>query len=153
MLAATITLTSFTTDRLSDTFRPAEITARGLVAALRQSSETKFVALFPTLSDFLRQMDANQAFYGSNLEAAKAEFTETYVDELLPAVRRAYATLLAEAEKRGINWTDVNIQSVQILKSGFTISLEQGDKKFDILVEKALMIDGRSKVSQHVTLR
>ncbi len=151
MLAATLTLSSFSTD-LNDNLRPAEVTARGLITALRQSSEAKFVALFPTLDEFLRQMDDNAAFYGPNLEFAKAEFTETYVDELLPAVRRAYASLIEEAEKRGINWSDVEIKEVNI-DNGLRVSFDQDGKQFDLLIERSIMIDGRWKISQYLKIQ
>lgn len=155
MLAATLTLSSFSADRINDNVRPAEVTARALVTALRQSSEAKFVSLFPTLDELQRRMDANEAFYGLNLAAAKEDFAKTYNAELLPAVRRAYATLIAEAEKRDIDWSEVSVVSVNIpeAKTGFspvTITFEQNDKTFHLLIERSLMIEGRWKVSQYV---
>lgn len=155
MLAATLTLSSFSANRINDNLRPAEVTARGLVTALRQSSEAKFVSLFPTLAELHREMNRNEAFYGMNLEAAKADFAKTYNDELLPAVRRAYAALVEEGEKRGINWSEVSVVSVNIpeAKTGFspiTITFEQDHKKFDLLIERSLMIDGRWRMSQYV---
>lgn len=151
MLATTLTLSSFTTDRTNDNLRPAEVTARGLVTALRQQSEAKFIALFPTIAEFQRQMDANASFYGSNLEAAKADFAKTYATELLPAVRRAYATLTEEAERREINWSDVTVESVAITDLNvINITFEQNGSKFHLLIERSLMIEGKWKVSQYV---
>jgi hypothetical protein len=161
MLAATLTLSSFSADRMNDNFhggdvrRPAEVTARGLITALRQSSEAKFVSLFPTLDELHRQMDMNEAFYGLNLEAAKEDFAKTYNDELLPAVRRAYTSLVAEAEKRDIDWSEVSVVSVNIpeARTGFspiTITFEQDGKTFDLVIERSLMIEGRWKMSQYV---
>ncbi|MEI9920644.1 MAG: hypothetical protein WDO14_17910 [Bacteroidota bacterium] len=155
VLAATLTLSSFSADRTIDNLRPAEVTARGIVSALRQSSEAKFVALFPTLAEFHRQMDNNESFYGLNLDAAKKDFAKTYSMELLPAVRRAYATLVDEAEKRNIDWSDVTVVSVELPEAttGFStmkITFGQDGKKFDLLIERSLMIDGKWKVSQYV---
>lgn len=155
MLAATITLSSFSGGNFNENLRPAEVTARGLVTALRQSSEARFVALFPTLAQFHRQMELNEGFYGSNLEAAKEDFAKTYNNELLPAVRRAYATLVEEGEKRGINWSEVTVVSVDIpdMNAGFsplTITFEHEGKTFGLLIERSLMIEGKWKVSQYV---
>lgn len=155
LLAAALTLTSFSADRFNENLRPAETAARGLITALRQSSEQKFVSLFPTLTDFHRLMDENEAFYGLNLDDAKADFAKTYRDELVPAVRRAYENLMAEGERRGIDWSETNIVSVNIPEastgfSSMTITFEHGHKSFELLIERSLMIDGKWKVSQYV---
>lgn len=155
MLAATLTLSSFSTDRLNENLRPAEATARGIIHALRQSSEERFIAMFPKLSEFHELMDKNEAFYGLNLELAKADFAKTYNDELMPAVRRAYGNLIAEAEKRSIDWSEVSIQSVNIPEeatgfSSITITFEQNGKTFDLLIERSLMVNGKWKVSQYI---
>jgi len=114
VLAATLTLSSFSADRLNENLRPAEVTARGIIHALRQSSEEQFVAMFPKLAEFHEMMDSNEAFYGLNLEVAKTDFATTYNEELMPAVRRAYRNLVAEAEKRSVDWSEVSIRSVSI---------------------------------------
>lgn len=150
VLAAALTLSSFSAYRLNDNVMPAEVAARALVTALRSSSEAKFVALFPTLSEFHRQMDRNVWFYGSNLEAAKEDFAKRYNEELLPAVRRAYAALIEEGEKRGINWSDVSIAEVKPSEDGTTIVFDNGDKTFELFIERSLMIEGRFRISQHL---
>lgn len=155
VLAAGLTLSSFTTGSLNENLRPAEVTARGLITALRQSSEERFVFMFPKLSEFHAMMDRNEAFYGLNVEAAKEDFTKTYKEELMPAVRRAFANLLAESEKRGIDWSEVNVDSVNIPEeaTGFStieITFSQDDKKFSLLIERSLLIGGKWKVSQYV---
>jgi hypothetical protein len=156
MLAATLTLSSFSGDRYNENLRPAEVTARGVMYALRQSSEEHFVAMFPKLSELHEMMEKNEAFYGLNLEFAKEEFAKTYNEELMPAVRRAYGNLIAEGEKRSIDWSEVSIQSVNIPEaatgfSSITVTFEQNGKTFDLLIERSLMIDGKWKVSQYVT--
>jgi hypothetical protein len=96
-------------------------------------------------------MDDNEAFYGSNLAAAKEDFANTYNEELLPAVRRAYATLITEGETRGINWSDVSVVSVNIPgDASMKITFSHGGKTFDLLVERSLVIEGKWKVSQYV---
>jgi hypothetical protein len=150
MLAATLTLSSFSAERFNENLRPAEVTARGLITALRQSSEARFVALFPTLAEFHRQMDANKVFYGLNLEAAKEDFAKTYNEELVPAVRRAYSSLVEEGEKRGINWSDVSIINVEVSDSGAVMTFNWNAQKFSLLIERSLMIEGRWRISQYV---
>jgi hypothetical protein len=155
VIATALTLTAFSNESLNENLRPAEATARGLVTALRQSSEERFVSMFPKLAEFHEMMDANEAFYGLNLEAAKEDFAKTYTNELMPAVRRAFANLIAEGEKRGIKWSYVNVVSVDIpeASTGFasiTVTFEQDGKPFDLIIERSLMIDGKWKVSQYV---
>lgn len=155
VLAAGLTLSSFSTDRVNDNLRPAEATARGLITALRQESEERFVVMFPRLSEFHAMMDRNEAFYGLNIEAAKEDFTKTYNDELMPAVRRAYANLVEESEQRGIDWSEVVVESVNIPEesTGFSsieITFDQDGRKFSLLIERSLMIEGKWKVSQYV---
>lgn len=154
-LVATLTLTSFSTDRLNENLRPAEVTARGLITALRQESEERFVFMFPKLVEFHAMMDRNEAFYGLNVQAAKEDFTKTYNDELIPAVRRAYANLVEESEQRGIDWSEVTVDSVNIPEeaTGFSsieITFDQDGKKFNLLIERSLKIEGKWKVSQYV---
>jgi hypothetical protein len=158
VLAASLSLTSFSTDNFDENARPAEVTARGLITALRQSSEERFVFMFPKLSDFHAMMDRNAKFYGLNVEAAKEDFTKTYNEELMPAVRRAYVNLLTESESRGIDWSEVIVESVNIPEeatgfSSIAITFSQGDKKFSLLIERSLMIGGKWKVSQYVKFR
>jgi hypothetical protein len=154
LLATSLTLSSFSTD-INENLRPAEVTARGLIAALRQSSEERFVFMFPKLSEFHKMMDRNEALYGLNIEAAKEDFTKTYNDELMPAVRRAYANLVAESEKRGIDWSEVIVDSVDIAEeatefSSIEIIFNQEGKKFSLLIERSLKVEGKWKVSQYV---
>lgn len=158
----TLILTAFKTNTMvaekKKGISTSEQMAERLVAALRQSSSKEFVSLFPTLSDFTAIMQESSEAYGSYLDDAKREFSSNYELYLIPEVKHSFETLIAEGEKRGIDWRSVRYVGIEIGAHSqqrfspvpVTIVISSKGREHRIHIEKALVINGQWKVTQFV---
>ena len=130
-----------------------------VITALQRSSVHEFTALFPTLSDFHGLMLRNAEMYGVNLNEAAREFEKEFEEILFPEFKNSFERILNEGRSAGIDWRTIRFASVQVAEpadSSFssapmTISFTSNGEVYHLKVEKALMIDGEWKLSQHIS--
>lgn len=131
-----------------------------LISVLRRSSEKEFSELFPSLSDFHQLMIRNSELYGKNLQEAAAEFGKQYNLELAPAFADTYAMLLKEGSRIGVDWQNAKFVSADTpakVESDFTVvpmtvTFTSGGYEHHLKIEKTLLIDGKWRISQYITL-
>ena len=136
-----------------------EETGSNVISALKKSSIEEYSALLPTLSEFHQIMDANGKLYGGFLTEAKKEFAVRYEREVVPAVKIAFKAVIAEGNKRGINWQ--NIEFVRVNNGGtpgqenpvqLDIVFREKGKEYTLRIENAFIWHGQWRVTQLIEL-
>jgi len=164
ILSIALILTAFTTNTMvtekKRRISSSEQMAERVVAALQQANSKEYMALFPTLSDFKEIMKANAGIYGSNLNEAQREFSNSYETKLLPAVKNSFAALVLEGREKGIDWSKVRYVGIELESQPqqhfspvpVNIVISSRGIEHRIQIERALVINGEWKVSQFVKL-
>jgi len=137
-----------------------EETGSSVISALKKNSIEEYSSLLPTLSEFHQIMDANGRLYGGSLTEAKREFAIQYEREFIPSVNAAFKSVIAEGNKRGINWH--NIEFVRIENAGSSdqehpvqldIVFREKGKEYTLRIENAFIWHDQWRVTQFITLR
>ena len=131
-----------------------------MIDALRHPTSDAFSSAIPTLEEFHRLMDRNQSLYGENLQVAKSAFEQQYHGSLLPAIRRSFKDLISQGKKAGIDWNTIRLVSVDIEEDPtadfdvlpLTIVFTSKKKQYRINIDRALVIEGRWRISQFIKL-
>lgn len=152
-----MTFSSFTTNPSSTGM---EETAKQITRAFRNASARDYLALYPSLTDFYRLMESSDA-YGDFLEDAKQEFADTYTHKLLPSVQESFETISEEGKEKGIDWSTVEFVRLSAPVLGdprfttvpVTIVMESKGLEFQLVIEKAIVVNGQLKVSQYLSLK
>ena len=139
---------------------PEEKIGVRVLGALQQSSPDEFSALFPTLADFHLLMMKNSELYGKNLADAAREFEKEYDHELFPSFSSSFEKIVEEGNRLGIDWKTAKFVSADVQEkpaNGFavvplSITFESAGKTHHLKIAKALIIDGKWKISQYITL-
>jgi len=133
--------------------------ASNVIHAFRTRSIEEYRAMFPTLSEFHQIMDANDKLYGGFLTEAKREFASRYEQELIPSVKEAFTSVIAQGAKRGIDWQKIEFARVnKVDLQGYEnhaqldIVFREEGKEYTIRIENAFMWRGQWKVTQFVEL-
>ena len=133
--------------------------ASNVIHALRTRSFEEYRALLPTLSEFHQIMDANDKLYGGFLTEAKREFATRYEQELIPSVRQAFTSVIAEGSTRGIDWKRVEFVRVETIElqghenhAQLNIVFREKGKEYTLRIENAFAWRGEWKVTQFVEL-
>jgi len=134
-----------------------EETAKQVTDAFRTGSARDYLTLYPSLSDFYKLMESSGA-YGDFLEEAKQEFADTYAHKLLPAVRESFEAALQQGKEKGIDWNDIRfirIETPEVPAASFstipaTIVIEANDVEHRLVLEKAIVVNGKLKVSRYI---
>lgn len=137
-----------------------KIMAEEIVAALQNVSVQEYMALFPSLEEFHQLMDNNANLYGESLSDAKLEFGATYKSRLVAEAQESFARIIREGKEKGIVWNDIQLKKVQssetkeqrFAQAEVTIEFSSNGKVYKLNMERALVIDGRWKVTQYVRL-
>jgi hypothetical protein len=136
-----------------------EETGSSVISALKKSSIEEYSALLPTLSEFHQIMDANDKLYGGFLTEAKREFAVRYEREIIPSVKAAFKAVLAEGNKRGINWQ--NVEFVRVKNGGtpgqenpvqLDIVFREKEKEYTLRIANAFIWQGQWRVTQFIEL-
>ena len=133
--------------------------ASNVIHAFRTRSIEEYRAMFPTLSEFHQIMDANDKLYGGFLTEAKREFASRYEQELIPSVKEAFTSVIAQGAKRGIDWQKIEFARVnKVDLQGYEnhaqldIVFREEGKEYTIRIENAFIWRGQWKVTQFVEL-
>jgi hypothetical protein len=136
-----------------------EETGSSVISALKKNSIEEYCALLPTLSEFHQIMDANDRLYGGFLTEAKREFKIQYERELVPSVKEAFNAVLAEGNKRGINWHNiefVRVENVGLSEQEHPVQLDivfrEKGKEYTLRVENAFVWHDQWRVTQFIAL-
>ena len=163
VLMITTTLSSFTTtSEVSENSRIHSSKKLGLeiIRAVADQSESDFLALLPSVSDFHAIMNANAVFYGGNIAEAQKEFSSVYTAQVVPQAKKAFAKLIQEGKKHRIDWRTIEVAGIDTAtEPGGTLSfvsvsinfLSSGNP-YRLIVDKSLVWNGQWKVSQHIRL-
>ena len=137
---------------------PEQIASK-VIHALRTRSIEEYRAMLPTLSDFHQIMDANDKLYGGFLTEAKREFAARYVQELIPSVKEAFASVIAEGSKRGVDWQKIEFVRVKKVDlqgyenhAQLDIVFREEGKEYTLRIENAFVWRGQWKVTQFIEL-
>jgi hypothetical protein len=150
-----LTMPSFTTEMTS-----AEKIGRKTLTALKHASHAEFVMLYPSLTDFYKMMDAEADVYGNTLDDAKNEFALTYARKIIPAMHESFDRIIREGQELGIDWRTTEFvrvegnEKVQAAFGSATLSIVflSGGEEHRIIVDKAVIINGQWRVSQHARI-
>ncbi|HEY5917727.1 MAG TPA: hypothetical protein VIU13_10015, partial [Chryseolinea sp.] len=93
-----------------------ERTALSVISAFKHNSIDEYSQMVPSLIEFHQIMDANDKLYGGFLTEAKREFAIRYERELIPSVRQAFTSVIAEGSKRGIDWQKIEFVRVETIE-------------------------------------
>lgn len=135
-----------------------EETGSSVISAFKKSSIEEYSALLPTLSEFHQIMDANDKLYGGFLTEAKREFAVRYEQEIIKSVKASFKTVLAEGNKRGINWQNVEFVRVKSGTPGkenpvqLDIVFREKEKEYTLRIANAFIWQGQWRVTQFIEL-
>lgn len=136
-----------------------EETGSHVISAFKKSSIEEYSTMLPTLAEFYQIMDSNDGIYGEHVNEAKKEFADRYEREIVPSVKTAFKGVLAEGNKRGINWE--NIQFVRIENEGavqpenpveLNIVFREGNKEYTLRIENAFIWQEQWRITQFIQL-
>ena len=152
------TTTSFTASYLISSTAPdtSEQLAHKTLQAFKQTSAQSFSLLYPTVEDIHATMDANPAFYGNNLEAAKEEIAKKHKDVIIPAAKDSFRLILAQGRDKHINWKEVyglrtDCETLHDSTCRITITFGVNGKEHR-LVHTAMWINGNLRLENFVEL-
>ncbi|HET6542831.1 MAG TPA: hypothetical protein VFG46_20230 [Chryseolinea sp.] len=137
-----------------------EETGSSVISALKKNSIEEYSALLPTLAEFHQIMDANDRLYGGFLSEAKSEFAIRYEQEIMPSVKAAFKSVIAEGNKRGINWQ--NVEFARVKNSGtpgqenpvqLDIVFSERGKEYTLRIQNAFIWQGQWRVTQFIELK
>lgn len=163
LLSSAVLLTGFTqrtTNADADEILHTEQWAKDVIAAFQHYSSTEYEALFPTLDEFHKMIEKYSCLYGNFLNDAKEEFAKSYSRDLKPALRKSFESAIWDGIERGIEWHTVTFERVEPGKSNLqpfdlaplSIVFSSNGVEYKLYFDKALVLDGRVKVSQFVKL-
>lgn len=151
-----VTITAFELYR-SDTDATQEIGLK-VIAALQRNSAHEFSALFPTLPDFHHVMETHAELYGTSIAEAARDFEREFDHVLHPEFKKSFENILREGRGKGIDWRTAQFVSAAVpekIAGAFaavplTIHFTADGKPHRLTVEKALVINGRWRITQHM---
>jgi hypothetical protein len=131
-----------------------------IITALQHSSVHEYSALFPTLADFHTLMLKNSELYGKNLSQAALDFEKEYEYHLYPAFKESFLRIIREGHLAGVDWRTIQLKSVEVpemIDSDFaavpmTITFTSQGKEYRLKIEKALIMNGKWKISHFISL-
>jgi hypothetical protein len=152
-----ITMSSFT--QVSTASRTAEETARNIITAIQHNSPDEYASLFPTIAEFHELMKQNDKVYGPYSEEARYEFEVDYERYLLPKVKSAFQSFVAEGKQKGIDWKRAKFVKADVVShpSGavtigqVSVVFTVDSKDYTLRVDNALYVNGEWKVNQFLT--
>ncbi len=138
----------------------ADQIGRKVLEAFQRGSNADYTLLYPSLQEFHLLMDQHASVYGNTLDDAKNEFALTYAKKIIPAMHDSFDRLLEEGKELGIDWqyTEfVRVEYNDFAPASFgaatlTIVFAANGEEHKIIVEKALIVNGRWRVSQFARL-
>lgn len=159
----TTTLSSFTTPSgISENSRIHSSKKLGLeiIRAVADQSESEFLALLPSVSDFHAIMNANAGFYGGNIAEAQKEFSAVYTTQVVPQAKKAFTNLIQQGKKHGIDWRTIEVTGIDTANEpagtlafvSVSIRFISNGKSYSLIVDKSLVWNGQWKVSQYIRL-
>ena len=133
--------------------------AQQIVAALKKGSAEDYIKLLPTLAEFHGIMDNNASVYGEYLIEAKEEFAARYENKIIPSVKKSFISVLEEGDRRGINWSQIYLESVECTTDAkdlkpvpFTIVFSTNGREYRMTIDKAFIMHDVWKVSSEISL-
>jgi hypothetical protein len=152
-----ITMSSF--NQVPAEQRTAEETARHIITAIQHNSPDEYVSLFPTIAEFHELMKQNDKVYGPYSEEARYEFEVDYERYLLPKVKSAFESLVAEGKQKGIDWKRAEFVKADVVShpSGavtigqVSVVFTVDSKEYILRIDNALYLNGEWKVTQFLT--
>jgi hypothetical protein len=139
--------------------RTTEETARNIITAIQHNSPDEYVSLFPTIAEFHELMNQNDKVYGPYSEEARYEFEVDYERYLLPKVKSAFESLVAEGKQKGIDWKRAKFVKADVVShaSGavtigqLSVVFTVDSKEYVLQINNALYLNGEWKVTQFLT--
>jgi hypothetical protein len=157
-----IAITVFGTAALSGPIikgNSSEQVARKIVTALKKSSPEAYAALFPALEEFYQIMDENATVYGEHLNAAKKEFATRYENEVLPALKESFASVIRAGKEKGIDWNAIRYERIEysnpeekLLSAPFTVVFSSKGREHKFQIENAFILHDEWRVGQSIRL-
>lgn len=153
-----ITMTSF--EIKPKKIDAAETLGSAIITALQNSSVEAYRALLPSVEEFHQVMEDNSTTYRGNIAEAKVEFEIDYINKVFPELSESFASVIKEGKKAGIEWRTIKLVAVESGDNAqgsfatvpMTVVLSSQGKEFRVHIEKVLILNGKWKVSQYITL-
>ena len=154
-----ITMSSFTQVVPTES-RTTEETARNIITAIQHNSSDEYASLFPTIAEFHELMKQNDKVYGPYSEEARYEFEVDYERYLLPKVKSAFESVIAEGKQKGIDWKRAKFVKADVVShpSGavtigqVSVVFTVDSKEYILRIDNALYLNSEWKVTQFLTL-
>ena len=139
-----------------------EAVARQLVTALNQSSSDAYLSLYPSVEEFRMLMNENASIYGAGLAEAQDDFEFQLRSKVMPGTVESFNRLLKEGEVKGIVWREVTFVKAELAEqfvnepndrlrtSSVIVTISHGGTNYSILMEEALVLNGRWCVSRSI---
>jgi hypothetical protein len=135
-----------------------EQTAKQLTIALQSASAEAYAQLYPSVDEFHKLMQANASVYGPYLKEAQQEFETQFNTKLLPELKSSFNALIKEGELKGIVWSEVEFISTEVghhaegeLSTAIlTLAISHRSKVYGIVIDEALLMNGRWRVSRFI---
>jgi hypothetical protein len=137
-----------------------EETAQNIITAFQHNSPDEYASLFPTIGEFHGLMKQNDKVYGPYSEEARYEFEVDYQRYLLPKVKSAFESIVAEGKQKGIDWKRakfvkadvVSRPSNAVIIGQVSVVFAADSKEYILRIDNALYLNGQWKVTQFLTL-
>jgi hypothetical protein len=137
-----------------------ETMALQVIAALQRGSSHEYSALFPTVADFHALMMKHSELYGKNIQEAANEFQREFETVLSPAFKDSFQNVRRAGIEAGIDWRSVKLISVEVPENlsydysvvPMSITFSAQGAQHKLRIEKALVMNGRWKISQYISL-
>ncbi len=144
-------------------FNSAEQLGKGVISALQQHSEERYLETGLSSDDFQTFMEMEAVLYKINPEAYKKETEQNYKSYFLPELQKSFEAINQQSRKLNINWEAAEFKGVEIMEDVNTenkvtivpmeIHFSYQDKDCVILIEKAIVIEGKWTISQFTELK
>ena len=131
-----------------------------IIRAAADASESEFLALLPSVSDFHGIMNANAGVYKENIAEAQKEFSAVYAAQIVPKARKAFDNLLQQGRKHNIDWRTIEVTGINtgdepnetLCFVTVSINFISNERPYRLVVDKSLVWNGQWKVSQYIRL-
>jgi hypothetical protein len=153
-----VTMSSFT-PVVPTASRTTEETAKNILTAFQHNSSDEYSSLFPTIAEFHELMKQNNKVYGPFSEEARYEFEVDYERYLLPKVKSAFESVVAEGRQKGIDWKRAKFVKADVVSrpSGavtigqVSVVFTVDSTEYILRIDNALYLNGEWKVTQFLT--
>ncbi len=144
-------------------YNSAEQLGKGVITALQQHSQERYLELGLSFNDFQTFMEMEAKAYKMNPEKYKQETDKNYQDYFIPELKKSFELIDQQSRSLNIRWEDAKFISVEtasdvnkereITIAPIEINFSYHGKNAQLLIKKAIVMNGKWMISQFTELK